>query len=92
MNKLYKTILKIVIVSFITLAIFTMGFTLAGIHEAKGADIKTFKIQRLKPNMWFEGTNSIGDIKGYGYYLTKSDGTVVLLVINPQGGIIEIQL
>ena len=53
------------------------------------ADIKLLKTQHVDYEILFKGLHN--EIKAYGYYLTKADGTKILLVVNPEGGVIEIQ-
>lgn len=57
--------------------------------KAKAADIKLLKTQHVDYEILFKGLHN--EIKAYGYYLTKADGTKILLVVNPEGGVIEIQ-
>lgn len=65
------------------------GFTIGCIKKAKAADIKLLKTQHVDYEILFKGLHN--EIKAYGYYLTKADGTKILLVVNPEGGVIEIQ-
>lgn len=89
MNKLSKIIL-IAFMALITLGIFTAGFILAGPPKANAADTRLLKTPIMQADIWFKGVNN--NIKAYGYYLTKDDGTTTLLVVGSDGGVIEIQI
>ena len=65
------------------------GFTIGCVNKAKAADIKLLKTQHVDYDILFKGLHN--EIRAYGYYLTKADGTKILLVVNPKGGVIEIQ-
>lgn len=65
------------------------GFTVGCVNKVKAADIRLLKIQHVDYDILFKGLHN--EIKAYGYYLTKADGTKILLVVNPEGGVIEIQ-
>lgn len=65
------------------------GFTIRCVNKAKAADIKLLKTQHVDYEILFKGLHN--EIMAYGYYLTKADGTKILLVVNPEGGVIEIQ-
>ena len=79
----------IVITIAVAILLIIAGFTVGCVNKAKAADIRLLKIQHVDYNILFKGLHN--EIKAYGYYLTKADGTKILLVINPEGGVIEIQ-
>ena len=86
MNKVFKIILVVLILLPLAWAI---GLTIFNQNQAKAADIRLLKVQKVDYDILFKGLDS--EIKDYGYYLTKADGTKILLVVNPEGGVIEIQ-
>jgi hypothetical protein len=86
MNKVFKIILVVLILLPLAWAI---GLTIFNQNQAKAADIRLLKVQKVDYDILFKGLDS--EIKVYGYYLTKADGTKILLVVNPEGGVIEIQ-
>lgn len=65
------------------------GFTIGCVNKAKAADIKLLKTQHVDYDILFKGLHN--EIRAHGYYLTKADGTKILLVVNPKSGVIEIQ-
>lgn len=86
MNNPAKTIVTtIAVVLIFILTVFTVGC----INKLKAADIRPLKVQHVDYDILFKGLHN--EIKAYGYYLTKADGTKILLVVNPEGGVIEIQ-
>lgn len=89
-NPVRAIVIMIKVMIAVAILLVIAGFTIGCINKAKAADIKLLKTQHVDYEILFKGLHN--EIKAYGYYLTKADGTVVLLVINPQGGIIEIQL
>lgn len=91
MNNPVRAIVIMVKVVMIAVAILLIiaGFTIGCIKKAKAADIKLLKTQHVDYEILFKGLHN--EIKAYGYYLTKADGTKILLVVNPEGGVIEIQ-
>lgn len=86
MNKVFKIILVVLILLPLAWAI---GLTIFNQNQAKAADIRLLKVQKVDYDILFKGLHN--EIKAYGYYLTKADGTKILLVVNPEGGVIEIQ-
>lgn len=86
MNKVFKIILVVLILLPLAWAI---GLTIFNQNQAKAADIRLLKVQKVDYDILFKGLDS--EIKAYGYYLAKADGTKILLVVNPEGGVIEIQ-
>lgn len=86
MNKVFKIILVVLILLPLAWAI---GLTIFNQNQAKAADIRLLKVQKVDYEILFKGLHN--EIKAYGYYLTKADGTKILLVVNPEGGVIEIQ-
>lgn len=79
----------IVIMVAVAILLVIAGFTVGCVNKAKAADIKLLKTQHVDYEILFKGLHN--EIKAYGYYLTKADGTKILLVVNPEGGVIEIQ-
>lgn len=49
------------------------GFTVGCVNKAKAADIRLLKTQHVDYDILFKGLHN--EIKAYGYYLTKADGT-----------------
>lgn len=88
MNKVFKIILVVLILLPLAWAI-GLTITIFNQNQAKAADIRLLKVQKVDYDILFKGLDS--EIKAYGYYLTKADGTKILLVVNPEGGVIEIQ-
>ena len=79
----------IVIMIAVAILLIITGFTVGCVNKVKAADIRLLKIQHVDYDILFKGLHN--EIKAYGYYLTKADGTKILLVVNPEGGVIEIQ-
>lgn len=79
----------IVIMIAVAILLIIAGFTIGCVNKAKAADIKLLKTQHVDYDILFKGLHN--EIRAYGYYLTKADGTKILLVVNPKGGVIEIQ-
>lgn len=89
MNNPVRAIVIMVKVIAVAILLIIAGFTIGCIKKAKAADIKLLKTQHVDYEILFKGLHN--EIKAYGYYLTKADGTKILLVVNPEGGVIEIQ-
>ena len=89
MNKVFKIILVVLILLPLLPLAWAIGLTIFNQNQAKAADIRLLKVQKVDYDILFKGLDS--EIKAYGYYLTKADGTKILLVVNPEGGVIEIQ-
>lgn len=89
MNNPVRAIVIMIKVMIAAILLIIAGFTIGCINKAKAADIKLLKTQHVDYEVLFKGLHN--EIKAYGYYLTKADGTKILLVVNPEGGVIEIQ-
>lgn len=85
-NPVRAIVIMVKVMIAVAILLIIAGFTIGCIKKAKAADIKLLKTQHVD---YFKGLHN--EIKAYGYYLTKADGTKILLVVNPEGGVIEIQ-
>lgn len=88
-NPVRAIVIMVKVMIAVAILLIIAGFTIGCIKKAKAADIKLLKTQHVDYEILFKGLDS--EIKAYGYYLTKADGTKILLVVNPEGGVIEIQ-
>lgn len=87
-NPVRAIVIMVKVMIAVAILLIIAGFTI-GYKKAKAADIKLLKTQHVDYEILFKGLHN--EIKAYGYYLTKADGTKILLVVNPEGGVIEIQ-
>lgn len=87
-NPVRAIVIMVKVMIAVAILLIIAGFTRC-IKKAKAADIKLLKTQHVDYEILFKGLHN--EIKAYGYYLTKADGTKILLVVNPKGGVIEIQ-
>lgn len=89
-NPVRAIVIMIKVMIAVAILLIIAGFTIGCVNKAKAADIKLLKTQHVDYEILFKGLHN--EIKAYGgYYLTKADGTKILLVVNPEGGVIEIQ-
>ena len=88
-NPVRAIVIMVKVMIAVAILLIIAGFTIGCIKKAKAADIKLLKTQHVDYEILFKGLHN--EIQAYGYYLTKADGTKILLVVNPEGGVIEIQ-
>jgi hypothetical protein len=88
-NPVRAIVIMIKVMIAVAILLIIAGFTIGCVNKAKAADIKLLKTQHVDYEILFK--DLYNEIKAYGYYLTKADGTKILLVVNPEGGVIEIQ-
>lgn len=88
-NSVRAIVIMVKVMIAVAILLIIAGFTIGCIKKAKAADIKPLKTQHVDYDILFKGLHN--EIRAYGYYLTKADGTKILLVVNPKGGVIEIQ-
>jgi hypothetical protein len=88
-NPVRAIVIMIEVMIAVAILLIIAGFTIGCVNKAKAADIKLLKTQHVDYYILFKGLHN--EIGAYGYYLTKADGTKILLVVNPKGGVIEIQ-
>lgn len=88
-NPVRAIVIMVKVMIVVAILLIIAGFTIGCIKKTKAADIKLLKTQHVDYEILFKGLHN--EIKAYGYYLTKADGTKILLVVNPEGGVIEIQ-
>lgn len=87
MNKLFKPVLLTLAAS----VIFIGGFSLIGMSQTRVTNNRLLREGSIKPDIWFNSRITSATV-AYGYYVTKPNGSQVLVVINPEGGVTEIQL
>lgn len=88
-NPVRAIVIMIEVMIAVAILLVIAGFTIGCVNKAKAADIKLLKTQHVDYDILFKGLHN--EIRAYGYYLTKADGTKILWVVNPKGGVIEIQ-
>lgn len=88
-NPVRAIVIMIEVMIAVAILLIIAGFTIGCVNKAKAADIKLLKTQHVDYDILFKGLHN--EIRTYGYYLTKADGTKILLVVNPKGDVIEIQ-
>ena len=85
-NPVRAIVIMVKVMIAVAILFIIAGFIIGCVNKA---DIKLLKTQHVDYEILFKGLHN--EIKAYGYYLTKADGTKILLVVNPEGGVIEIQ-
>lgn len=80
-NPVRAIVIMVKVMIAVAILLIIAGFTIGCVNKAKAADIKLLKTQHVDYEILFKGLHN--EIKAYG--------TKILLVVNPEGGVIEIQ-